>query len=158
MDNFELGNMEFPSSDFALLLFSHLKLIGIDKVDVLQLAKSLTDLYYVNETSLVLSGLMLRETVSHEQILDIDTIMMNAYLFRYVDESNQEILLTDEYITQSVLPKYSRVINDTFKYIASKYHNDIKEINNNKISKRSFIGDLFYRHRGFSRANDKKQP
>ena len=153
MEQNEYITNKFPSSDFALLLFSHLKLNEIEKVDIMLLADVLTDLYYVNDTNYVLEGFNLRETKTHGVIVDIDPMLMDAYFLGYVRMSDREILLNEDYIKEEVIPHYDRFINDAFKYIAKKYVELVKD--KTKISNRIYVGDLFYKC-NFSRRKTKE--
>lgn len=135
---------EFYPDSFALLLFSHLKLNDIDKVDVLELAYILTDLFYVNEISFVLRDFKMRETIKHTPLLDIDTMLMSAYFLGYLEMGTQRILLGEDYIKENVIPNYSKDLNETFKYISKKYTERIK--NDQESYNKDFIGNLLYNH------------
>ena len=120
---------------YALLLFSHLKLNGILKVDVLELAHTLTN------SKTILYDFDLRETIEGPFMLDIDSMLMSAYLQGYISYGKREILLEDDYIKTNVLPKFPKETNDVFKHIAEVYMEKMKD--RDELSDRDFVGDLF---------------
>ena len=129
-------------TDFILLLLSYLKLDNIDKIDVLQLGYALKDCYYVNDYRSILSTFIVRETINKDEILDIDDILMDAYLFGYLDDK-RNILLTDEYICKNVIPLYNNEFNKLIKDLAREIKS--KFPNYEPDDKRNFISDLFFK-------------
>lgn len=123
---------------FSLLLFSHLKLSGVDVVDVVEVARIITQ-YGSN-----LYNFELREMINGSYMLDIDSLLMSAYLQGHLDCNTRKILLNDEYIKEIVIPSFSKEVNDFFKYIVDRYNDKMKTID--RMSTRNFVGDLFVNH------------
>ena len=159
MDNYSV-NSYFPSDEFALLLFSHLKLLNIDTVDIEELNYVLTDLYNLDEYSYFLKGYVLRKTdtkkASRRELIEIDTLLMNAYLLGYLDQKDKKILLSKEYIEEFVVPKYGKEVNEIIKRISKRYIECIKMDYMKKPSNKNFLYDLLERYPSFSRNRKKK--
>lgn len=160
MEEFHVYKNGFPSDSFTELLFSHLKLNNVEIVDLEELDYVLSDFYYLDEYKYYFRGFQMRETkegVTHRrELLDIETILMNAYLFGYLSQNSKQILLDKDYIEQFILPKYTKETNEIFRNIAKKYVDHTKEQPKKTISPKNFLFDLLKKHPSFTRFRKKE--
>jgi hypothetical protein len=97
-----------------------------------------------------------KEGASHRrELLDIETLLMNAYLLGYLDQSTKKILLDKEYIESCVLPKYTKDTNEIFRNVSRKYAEHMKEQPQKTASPRNFLFDLLKKHPSFTRFRKK---
>lgn len=159
MEELHANKSGFPSDCFAELLFSHLKLNNIDIVDLEELDYILSDYYYLDEYNYYFRSFEMRETkegASHRrELLDIETLLMNAYLLGYLDQSTKKILLDKEYIESCVIPKYTKDTNEIFRNVSKKYAEHMKEQPQKAASPRNFLFDLLKKHPSFTRFRKK---
>lgn len=137
-----MSKEKFNSTDFLILLLSYLKLENVSRIDVLQLGYSLANYYYVNEYRDLLSCFELRKTIYNDDIVDIDGILMDAYLLGYIDDK-RNILFDINMINNEIIPSYSdeqnKVVKSLVKLLITKFDNYKCDEN------RNFISDLFFK-------------
>lgn len=135
---------ELSSTDFAVLLLSYLKKNNVNKIDVIQLGYALADFYYVNEYRLFFKDYNLRQTIYDDYILDIDNLLMDAYLFGYLDDKKNIVINRDVY------SKYSESINNLFNKLSLSLIEKLKTYHSDNT--KMFVSDIFYVYKfNFSR-------
>lgn len=133
---------KFPSIDFIFILLAHLKLNGVDRVDVVELGYTLAGLYYISEYRYILGEFKLRETIKHDDILDIDNVLMDAYVFGCLDQKTRTILMDTDFINSTIIKKYDDSVNKIINDMAIAYKNRIHD--KNPRYDREYIGNLFF--------------
>lgn len=117
---------KFQYSDFMILLLSYIKLSGIEKIDVEELGYALADLYDKGPYCFVLKYFDLRKTTDNKDIVDIDGVLMDAYILGYMREEDQDILLKNEFIKKVILTQFNERTKEILKGIADYYVDKVK--------------------------------
>lgn len=132
----------FPCGDFFKLFISYLVLNNINRIDVIDLGYFLSEVYYLGDYRYLLSEFKMRETIKHDMIIDIDSVLMDAYLFGYMDDKSSSILISKEEVMTNILPKYDAFTNKIVSNLACLYVSRLqsKDLKYNN----SYIGDYFY--------------
>lgn len=118
--------------DFNLLFFSFLKLEGIDSINVLHMAYTLYAVRDNNEFHELLSNLKIKKTIYNDYIVDIDDILMDAYLLGYLEQSDslyKNILIDKEYVENTLLSAMDSKEVSYFKQFIKAYVKLSKSVN-----------------------------